>query len=158
MPKLSMKTWIILAIVVVAAVAFFGWKYMQAQKHAVPKGIAFGNGRIEAKLADASAKEPLRVKEVLVNEGDLVQPGQVLVRLDTVTLESQLAEARANVAAAQEKLGSVRASIVKVKAQIQLAKIEAERARKLLEESAGSQREYDVRKMSVETSTASLAE
>src|SRR5262245_50966018 len=141
MPKISMKTWVIIAVVVLAAVAFFGWKYTQSQKYAVPKGIAYGNGRVEAKLADASAKEPLRVKEILVNEGDLVQPGQVLVRLDTVTLEAQLAEARANVAGAQERLGSVRASIAKVKAQIQLAKIEAERARKLLEENAGSQRE-----------------
>ena len=38
------------------------------------------------------------MKEILVDEGALVKPGQVLVRLDTVTLESQLAEANANVA------------------------------------------------------------
>ena len=42
-----------------------------------------------AKLVDVSAKEPLRVKEILVDEGALVKPGQVLVRLDTVTLESR---------------------------------------------------------------------
>src|SRR5262245_20169712 len=158
MPKLSKQTWIIIIVVVAGVAGFLGYRWWQAKQSEVPKGIVWGNGRIEAKLADASAKEPLRVKEILVNEGDLVQPGQVLVRLDTVTLESQLAEARANVAGAQDRLGSVKASITKVKAQIQLAKIEAERARKLLEENAGSQREYDVRKMTVETSSASLAE
>jgi HlyD family secretion protein len=159
MPKLSKSSrrWVIVAIVVAIA-GFFGFRFWRASQSALPKGIASGNGRIEAKLADASAKEPLRVKEVLVEEGDLVRPGQVLVRLDTITLESQLAEARASVAAARERVAVATAAIVKQKAQIELAKIEAERSRKLLEENAGSQREYDVRKMTVETSTAALAE
>ena len=63
-----------------------------------------------AKLADAAAKEALRIKEILVNEGDLVMPGQVLVLLDTVTLDAELAEARAAVAAAQEKIAATELS------------------------------------------------
>jgi HlyD family secretion protein len=158
MPKLSMKTWIILSVVVVAAAAYFGWQFWTSRKYAVPGGIAYGNGRIEARLADASAKEPLRVKEVLVEEGDLVKPGQVLVRLDTVTLEAQLAEAKASVSAANQRLAVAEATIARTRSQIQLAKIESERARKMLEENAGSQREYDVRRTVVETTTAALAE
>jgi HlyD family secretion protein len=158
MPKISAKTWVIVSIVVVAAVAFFGYQFWQSRRYAVPSGIASGNGRIEAKLADVSAKEPLRVKEILVNEGDLVKPGQILVHLDTVTLEAQLAEARANVAAARERLTVARAAITKVQSQIRLAKLEAERSRKLAEEKAGSEREYDVRRTAVETTTAALAE
>ena len=88
--KLSNRAIAITALVVVAAGGFLGYRYWQAKKTAVPEGIVYGNGRIEARLSDASAKEPLRVKEVLVNEGDLVRPGQVLVRLDTVTLDAQL--------------------------------------------------------------------
>jgi HlyD family secretion protein len=72
-------------------------------KSNLPKGIASGNGRIEAKLVDVAAKEPLRVKEIRVDEGALVHPGEVLVVLDTATLEAQLAEAKLNVAATQEK-------------------------------------------------------
>ena len=158
MPKLSAKTWIIVSIAIVAVLAFFGYQYWQARRFALPNGIASGNGRIEAKLTDVSAKEPLRVKEVLVNEGDLVKPGQILVRLDTVTLQAQLAEAKANVAAAQERLAVAQAAINKVQSQIRLAKIEAERSRKLADEKAGSEREYDVRKTAVETTTAALAE
>src|SRR5262245_659944 len=134
MPKLNLKRsqkWTI-GLVVVAAVAFFGWQFWKSKQSEVPKGIAYGNGRFEAKLADVSAKEPLRVKEILVQEGDLVRPGQVLVRLDTVTLDAQLAEANAQVAAAQEKLAVAEAAITKVKSQIQLAKIEAERSKKML--------------------------
>ena len=155
--KKKRRTWILVAIVVLVA-GFIGFRYWKAKQSEVPKGIAWGNGRLEAKLVDVSAKEPLRVKEVLVEEGDLVFPRQVVVRLDTVTLESQLAEARANVTAAEEQLGIVNASILKRKSEVELSKIESERSRKLVEEHAGSQREYDVRKMTVETTAASLSE
>jgi HlyD family secretion protein len=149
---------LILAVIVVAVGAFLGYKYLQSRKYAVPNGIASGNGRIEAKLVDATAKEPLRVKDVLVDEGALVKPGQVLVHLDTVTLDAQLAEAKANVAAAQEQLAVVDAGIAKRKSELTLAKIELDRAEKMLAERASSQREVDVRQSTVETSTAALDE
>jgi HlyD family secretion protein len=158
MPKLSKKFRLIILLIAVAAVALFGYQWWMARQSAGPKGIAYGNGRIEAKLADVSAKEALRVKEVLVEEGDVVRPGDVLVRLDAVTLDAELAESNARVASANERLSVAQATITKVKSQIELAKIEADRSRKLVEENAGSQREYDVRRTAVQTTTAALAE
>ncbi len=149
--------WII-PVAAVAVAAFFGYQYWKAKQFALPRGIASGNGRIEAKLVDVAAKEPLRVKEILVDEGDLVKPGQVLVRLDTVTLDAELAESKANVAATQERLAIANAAIVRRKSEIELAKIEVERTRRLVEEHAGSQREYDVRRTALQTTTAALAE
>lgn len=160
MPSTALKRslkWILL-LIVIAGAAFLGYRYWKSKQSALPKGIASGNGRVEAKLVDAVAKEPLRVKEILVDEGDLVTPGQVLVRLDTVTLDAQLAQAKANVAAARERLAIARAGIVRAESEIGLARIELERSGKLLEERSGSQREYDVRKTKVETTTAALAE
>ena len=90
----------------------------RARQSALPKGIASGNGRIEAKLVDVAAKEPLRVKEILVKEGQLVQPGEVLVRLDTATLESQLAEAKANVAATEQKAAVNKSAIARRKSEV----------------------------------------
>lgn len=82
------RKWIIAALAIVV-LGFLGWRYWQQQKAGeLPAGIAAGNGRIEARLADVSAKEPLRVKEVRVQEGDLVKPGQVVALLDTLTLEA----------------------------------------------------------------------
>lgn len=154
----SYLKWIVL-LIVVAAGAFFGWKYWQEkQASELPEGIAAGNGRIEAKQVDVSAKEPLRVKEVLVQEGDLVQPGQVVVRLDTVTLDAQRAEALAGVAAARENLAIVNASISRRQSEVELAGIEAERVGRMLADNASSQREYDVRKMTLATSKSGLAE
>ncbi len=151
------RKWTIAALAVAVA-AFFGVRYWLGKRSAVPKGIAWGNGRIESKEVDVAAKLPLRVKEVLVDEGDLVKPGQVVVRMDTVTLDAELAEAQASLAAAQEQLAVAEAAIVKRKSEIELARIEKRRSGRLVAERAGSQREYDVRTMTLKTTTAALAE
>jgi HlyD family secretion protein len=148
------RRWTIIGAVAVAIVGFFGYRYYQAKKTALPDGIASGNGRLESKEVDVASKLPLKVKDVLVAEGDLVKPGQVLVQMDTVTLESELAEANEKVATAQESLAVARAAITKQKADIELAQIEKERSQKLVQERAGSQREADVRTMALKTSKA----
>lgn len=149
--------WII-GLIAVAVAAFIGFRFWKGKKSELPEGIVAGNGRIEAKLVDVAAKEPLRVKQIRVNEGDLVKPGQVMVQLDTTTLEANLAEANAKIAAAEEHLAAARASIAKQKSEIALATIEVDRAQRLVKDGAGSQRDLDVRKSKVETSRASLAE
>ncbi|WP_323992916.1 HlyD family efflux transporter periplasmic adaptor subunit [Nguyenibacter sp. L1] len=148
--------WIVAAVVLVAS--YFGYQYWQQMQSALPKGIASGNGRIEAKLVDITAKEALRVQEIRADEGDLVNPGQVLVLLDTSTLQAQLQEAKLNVAATQEKVAVVRAAIIKTQSEINLANIEVRRSSALVAERAGSQRELDVRRTAVQTTTAGLQE
>ncbi|HYA80474.1 MAG TPA: biotin/lipoyl-binding protein, partial [Methylocystis sp.] len=143
MPK-QYVMWIVAAVVAVGG--YFGYQHWLAMQSALPKGIASGNGRIEAKLVDIAAKEALRVKQILVDEGDLVKPGQVVVRMDTSTLEAQLAEAKLNVVANQEKEAISKATIARRQAEIELAKVEVRRSTALVRERAGSQRELDVRR------------
>jgi HlyD family secretion protein len=164
------KKWIVIPIVLVVG-GVLAYQYWKSNQSLLPAGIASGNGRIEAKLSDASAKEPLRVKEVLVNEGDLVRPGQVLVQLDTITIDAELAKDQAAVAAAREELAAAKAAIAAAKAaiaaakaevaqqqsEIRLAQIEADRQRRLLAEKATSQALFDVRQTAVETTKATLA-
>ncbi len=160
MPKKISKRalgWII-GVSAVLVVAFIGFQIWRAKQDALPAGIVSGNGRLEGKLVDVAAKEALRVKEILVDEGAIVQPGQVLVRLDTATLEAQLAEANANVAAAEEHLAQAKATIVKTKEEIGLAETEAARSQRLVQEGAGSQRELDVNTTKLGTTKASRAE
>jgi len=149
-------TWI--AVAVVALGGYFGYQHWRDMQSALPKGIASGNGRIEAKLVDIAPKEALRVKEILVDEGDLVKPGQVVVRMDTATLDAQLAEAKLNVLAKQQEEAVTRATIIKREAEIELAKVEVRRSTALVAERAGSQRELDVRRMALKSSTAALEE
>jgi HlyD family secretion protein len=157
--KISKRTlkWI-LGGLAVAAVVLIGFRYWKGKQSALPEGIASGNGRLEAKLVDVASKEPLRVKEVLVDEGALVVPGQVLVQLDTQTLQAELDAANASVAAAQERLAFANASIAKQKSQIGLAGVEVKRSENLVQEGAGSQRDLDVRRTTLETTSAGLKE
>jgi HlyD family secretion protein len=145
-------------VIVLAVVGFFGYRWWHARKYALPKGIASGNGRIESKEVDVASKLPLRVKEVLVQEGDLVKPKQVVARMDTVTLDAELAQAEASLAAAEEQRAVARAGITKKKSEIELARIEKVRSGRLVAERAGSQRELDMRNMTLKTTTAGLAE
>ena len=142
----------------VAVIALIGFRIWKSKQMALPEGIAAGNGRLEAKLVDVAAREPLRVKEILVDEGDLVKPGQVLVRLDTITLDAELLEAKQMVEVAEERLALARATIAKQHSEIDLAQIEQSRSEKLVTEGAGSQRELDVRQTRVKTTKAGLAE
>ena len=153
----SGRKWII-ALAAVVVIGLLGFKYVMDQRSKLPEGIVSGNGRLESKLVDVAAKEPLRVKEVLVDEGALVKPGQVLAVLDTSTLQSELLEATEHVMAAQERLAVARASIAKQRGELNLAGIEAARSKKLVSEGAGSQRELDARNTKVSTTNAALAE
>lgn len=147
---------LIVILVIAGAVGFAGYQYWLNQQNQLPPGIASGNGRIEAKLVDVAAKESLRVKEVLVDEGDIVQPGEVLVKMDTATLDAQLAEAKAQVLSSEEKVAVNKATIVQKKSEVELAKVELDRAEKLRAENAGSQQDVDRRKSSLEVAEAAL--
>ena len=159
MNKIQQKSyrWIIVAVVIVVGL-FLIFRFVSLKRNELPKGIASGNGRIEAQLVDIAPKEPLRVEKILVDEGDLVKAGQTLVLLNIATLEAQLAEAKGNVAAAQKNLAMVNASILSRRSELKLAKIEANRTHNLLKDSAGSQREYDMRRNQLETAIAALAQ
>ncbi len=150
--------WIVLVVVVAAAAGFFGYQHWESQRYAVPKGIAYGNGRIEAKLVDVVAKDALRVKEISVDEGDLVKPGQVLARLDANTFEAQLLEANSKIASAQERVATANFSVVKQKSLVDNAQLEFDRAKKLVEAKVISQREFDTRTTDLATSKAAYQE
>jgi HlyD family secretion protein len=159
MKKPSKRMWKWIGIgAAVAIVAFIGVRYLVKRKNALPEGIVAGNGRIQGKLVDVTTKEPLRVRQILVDEGALVRPQQVLVKMDTSTLEADLAAAEASVAAAEERLATANAAIVKQKSEIELATTEADRARRLVHEGAGSQQDLDVRSTKVETTKATLTQ
>ncbi len=57
--------------------------------------VVSGNGRIEATEIGISAKVAGRVEEIYVREGDMVSAGDVVAKLDTSTINSQLQQAKA---------------------------------------------------------------
>lgn len=123
----------LLLLVVAAAAAFVGWQeWTRRQAAALPAGIVSGNGRIEAIQVDVAAKYAGRVKTIAVKEGDLVEPGQVIVAMDTAELEAELAKAKAKIAEAEESAAEVTADIVSKESQQLYARQQFARAEKLL--------------------------
>lgn len=118
-------------LLLVAAIALFAWQALQ--KPGLPEGIASGNGRLEATEVDITTKFGGRLAEVHVREGDSVEAGQALARMDMREVEAELRQARALVTQAQKRRGAAVAVIAQRKSEVVLAEKSLERARSLYE-------------------------
>ena len=100
-------------------------------------------GVIEASTdSNVGFEVPGLLQELMVSEGDYVNTGQILARLDTRQQRASLALAKA-----QEK---------EVAAQLKLARLALGRATSLLEQNLISQREVDEAVLAVDTAVARL--
>lgn len=80
----------------------------------------------------------MQITAVLVDEGDTVQAGQILVRLDNAALQAQLASAQASVQQAEARLAELRAGTrTEAIAQAQAQVSEAQARADLAQERAG---------------------
>lgn len=125
-----MKKWI-LGIGVVAGLVGLG-VWFQRRPDPPPAGLVSGNGRIEATEIDIATRIAGRVQEIFVREGDFVTEGQVLARIQSESLEAQLAEAEARHRQAQTAVLSAEAQVV------------ARESDKLAAEAAVAQRESEL--------------
>jgi HlyD family secretion protein len=149
--------WRILLLGLAGVAAFAAWRQWKlAHQSPVPEGIVFGNGRIESVQVDVAAKYGGRIKEILAREGDLVEDGQILAKMDTVELEAQLARDKATLAANEESAEEVRAEITKNESQMKLADVEYKRSSDLLSRRAISRSEYDKYRTALDSARASL--
>ena len=143
-------------VVIVIAVIGGWWLWQHFQDPGLPLGFAVGNGRIEAVQIDISTKIPGRVATVLVKEGDLVQPKQILANIDSAQIQAQQLRAKANVASAESLVTSAQANIAQANAQHILANQELSRARKLIKKGNVSKETYDIRMSNVSVAQANL--
>jgi HlyD family secretion protein len=150
------RTFWVLLLALLAGGGVLAWQAWQARLMALPPGIASGNGRIESVQVDVTTKEAGRVEKILVHEGDMVHAGQTLAKMDTVTLEAELARAEATVAEQEARALEVDASIAKADSELKLAEVEYERTRALLARNAASRAEFDLKETLVKTTKAAL--
>lgn len=93
----------------------------------LPKGIAQSNGRIEGQEIEVASKYPGRLASVDVEEGDTVEAGQVIARIDDREYRAQLLGAQAQVLRAESALSEVDAMIAQHDSDRQLAKTSFDR-------------------------------
>ncbi len=121
-------------------------------------GIVSGNGRLEVKEIHVATKFHARIKEVLVDEGDPVQAGQVVVRMDTSSLEAQLRQAEAKVEEARKKRLTSKALIAQRQSEQLLASRDLDRARGLYVQANISVKDYDRAQTAMKTAEASTTQ
>lgn len=130
-----MKKRILLLLILVAAVAaaVFGQRWYQHKTHRDGVDRLHIYGSIEIRDANLAFNEQARVAEVLVEEGQRVQAGQVLARQATDRLEAAIAEIRAKIDVQQAvvhrlKAGSRPQEIEQARAEVAAARIRVSNA------------------------------
>lgn len=146
----------ILLVVVVAFAAGGYWYWHSRQAGRLPSGIASANGRLEADQVDISTKMAGRIVEILVSEGDFVESGAVIARMDRAELDAQLAGARAQVVQAEKAAASATAAIAQAASQQALAQQEFQRAEVLQHRGYQSIEVLDQRKAQLASAAAAL--
>ena len=122
----------------------------------LPAGLFSTNGRIEAEQVLVSAKLAGRVAQVLVEEGQTVDAGEEVARMDTAELEAQLAGGEAQVRRAEKSIAEAEASIAQRESQRTLAEQEYERASTLKERGFGTIQSLDIRQSELNVALAAL--
>lgn len=145
------------AVAVAAVVAGGLWYWQILREPASPAGIATSNGRIEAVRIDVSTKYPGRIAEVTVEEGDWVEAGQLLARIDAGEVEAELREAEAALRLAHRQEAEASAELARRRSEQALTEQELARTRTLFERGHVSAEVLDQRTAADRSAKAAVA-
>lgn len=154
-PKIARSTLILGVLLLVVAGASIWWFYVR-----IPPLVGFGsgNGRLEVQEIDVATKFPGRIAEVLVDEGDSVQVGQVVARMDSSSLNAQVREAEAQVQRARQGQVTAKALIAQRRSEALLAERDLERARALYVNANISAKDHDRARSAMDTAKAATTQ
>lgn len=123
-----------------------------------PDGFAKTHGRIEATRVTIAAKSAGKLQAVLVREGDTVDRGQVIARMDTRSLTAQFRKAEAQVRQARDAKNTAAAVVAERESALEVATRNFARRKELLPSGGASREEFDEAKSKMETAKATLDE
>jgi HlyD family secretion protein len=159
-PKpLSRRAWWLRVVLMLAVLggggeaAIYWWQRLHP---ALPAGIVFGNGRLEADEINIDTKYAARIAEILVDEGDIVKAGQVVARMDTRDLTASLKKAEAQVGQAHRAVDEANANVDQQKTQVLLAQQEFDRAKYLVQKGFQTKEVMDQRQQQLDGANAAL--
>jgi len=159
LPARKRRRWIRLtfAAMLVAAGGVGGVLYWRSLPAALPAGLAFGNGRIEADEIDIDTKFAGRIAELRADEGDMLRQGQLVARMDTSDIEASLKKAVAQVEVSKHALEEAGANLDAQQTQVTLASQELDRTTKLLAQGYATHELFDQRRQAYTGAIAGLA-
>ncbi|MEW6186152.1 MAG: efflux RND transporter periplasmic adaptor subunit [Thermodesulfobacteriota bacterium] len=160
-----MKKKIIVPVVLMVAVAAAAYFYFQNGRKAEGSDLRV-SGNIEVTSVEASFKIPGRVEERPVREGQGIEAGRLVARLDDQDLRLEIAGRQAQAAAARaflaelksgsrpEEIAQAAAVLERARAEGTRAKVEFERQKRLFEREVISSREFEQAKTAREAAVA----
>lgn len=144
-PRKTPGRWLrgaLLLLLPAAMAAGYWWSHAGT---GLPAGFAMGNGRLEADEIDIDTKFAGRISQLLADEGDLVNLGQVVAVMDTRDLEVSLKKSQALVQQAQKVLDEARANLVQAQTQVKFAQQELDRMTALVPKGYATVEQLDQR-------------
>lgn len=153
-----------LILLLVLAIMFFKNSGGRAERVAVEKAevrniteSVSANGKVQPEVqVKISSDVSGEIVELYVKEGDTVKQGQLLLRIDPKIYQSMLDRASAAVSTSQANLENSKARFTQVKAQFVNAEASFNRNKKLFEQGAISQAEFDQARATYESSKADV--
>jgi HlyD family secretion protein len=131
----------------------YWWQHVRNQ---LPAGIVWSNGRLEADEIDIDTKFAGRVSELLAQEGDMVQAGQVVARMDVKDLEATLKRGEAQAQQAAKAIEEGRALLEQLRTQLELAKQQWDRTNALAQSGNATRELLDQRRQQLQGATAAF--
>jgi len=138
--------------------AAIGFYLYQQRPAGLPAGFASGNGRLEATEVDVATKIAGRLAELGPREGDYVEAGAVVGRLDADDLRAQLQAAEAQIVQARRAVDQSRAGVRKSQSDVSLAGKTLKRSEDLVGRGFISRSKLDVDKTGMEGAMAGVAQ
>ena len=154
--------WVLLAFVLAAGVYWLRFSPLPVTGYPVTRGEitaeVMGTGTLEARLQTiVSSKISGRISDMLEDQGDEVQEGQVLLRLDDTELRQQVEIARSTLSAANASIERVKAEADRAQAVLDQVKLDHQRNQKLFASKSLSANEMDKSEQALEVAQADLA-
>ena len=118
--KISRQRYVLLIVVAALFIGYSVYEYAVG-RNAIPEGLIQANGRIEGDAVTVASKVAGKITGIDVREGDAVQAGQLLVRLDDAQLRARVDQAAAAVATLESQLASARVGLDLLRKEAPLA-------------------------------------
>ena len=141
---------------IMLAAGLGGWFWWSSLDPDPELGFARANGRIEATRIDIAVKYGGQVSEVLVEQGALVETGDVIARIEATELEAQLRAARAATLQRQQELVQADALIAQYEGELSLARSELDRTETLIERGYATTEALDIRRSQATSAIAAV--
>ena len=107
---------LIIGVLLIAFAAWWLWRRVPP----FPEGLVQANGRFEGDHYTVSGKWPGRVIELLAREGDLIEKGQVMVKLDDAQTLTKVNQAKSAVDVKKAELKAAQTSLSVFKKNVPL--------------------------------------